>query len=105
MQAILARTFTLNRSWQGHIAEITGRNGAVSTSTTTVADLENVVIPASVFMRRHDFHNYAVSWQERATMSVTLPKPGCDPMTRQKILDDIDKIDDYQVSIKTAVTK
>ena len=31
-------------------------------------------------------------------MSVTLPKPGCDPMTRQKILDDIDKIDDYQVS-------
>ena len=31
-------------------------------------------------------------------MSVTLPKPGCDPLTRQKILDDIDKIDDYQVS-------
>ena len=29
---------------------------------------------------------------------MTLPKPGCDPLTRQKILDDIDKIDDYQVS-------
>ena len=30
-------------------------------------------------------------------LPVMLPKPGCDPLTRQKVLDDIEKIEDYQV--------